>query len=388
MPRVGVREGWFVEFMSGTTVTPRGVNYIRLQGPWHRTFAPEQYDGDRAGRMLEDLQRRGFNVVRVFLDTQPGTGTVQTAGAAELSQPYLEHLLDFLRRAEKARVWVVICAPHLPPAERYTRMAGSARTDVAGVNRWYLDEGVVKAKAAYMADLVTAIKDSAPQLLSTVWAFELENEAWFNDAQPPFNRREGEFRGPGDKLYRLDDGPQAQELMDDAIVAWADTCAAAIRAVDVQAMVTTSVFSPQAVGLRGFGHLRPADAKGDRRVPARLLALTRSQLSYLDLHLYPFDRHTLDKDLSSVEFKKLKQACERRGLPLVMGEFGAFKSAYANPEDAARAIDHHVRQVMKLGFAGYLYWTYDTDEQTDLWNALSGDGAILRGLERWGNEAP
>jgi hypothetical protein len=249
------------------------------------------------------------------------------------------------------------------------------------MNRFYLDEGMVRAKAAYLADIVTTIKNHDARLLSTVWAYELENEASFNDPELPLGQRQGEFRGPSGKLYPLDDGPLAQALMDDAIVAWANQCAQAVQAVDPQAMVTVSVFTPQAVGLTGPGRLRPFPAQGERRVPARLLALTRSRLSYLDVHLYPLAPRTLDKDLASVEWKTLKQACQQRGLPLIMGEFGAFKSAYPDLGEAAAAMARHVRQVMDLGFAGYLYWTYDTSEQDGLWNARSGDGAILRVLE-------
>jgi hypothetical protein len=167
-------------------------------------------------------------------------------------------------------------------------------------------------------------------------------------------------------------------------VAWADECVAAIRAVDGQAMVTASVFSFQAVGLAGPGRLRPEGARGDRRVPGRLAALARSKLSYLDLHLYPFNKRTLDKDLASVEWKAVREVCRERGLPVVVGEFGAFKSAYPDLKDAALAMRRHVRQMEDAGFAGYLYWTYDSDEQEAIWNALSGSGEILGALESAG----
>lgn len=389
MPRVGVREGRFVELDTGRTITPRGFNYIRLLDCRHGTFAPGTYDGARASRMLEHLRQRGFNIVRVFLDFRVGTGAADSGEAGELSAAYLNNVVDFLERAWAARVYVVLCAVHVPPAQRYRSVAPPHHTDTAGLNRFYLDEAMVRAKAAYLTDLATAIQRRDPGLLPAVWAYELENEACFHDRQRPFDRREGEFRGPGGKTYRLDDGPELQELMDDAIVAWADTCVDALHAVDPLAMVTVSAFTPQAVGLRGPGRLRPLSAHGgERRVPARLLALTRSRLSYLDLHLYPLEERTLEKDLASVEWERLREACRQRGLPLVMGEFGAFKSAYPELGEATKAVEHHLRQVMKLGFAGYLYWTYDTDEQPNLWNALSGDGMILEALVRFNSGEP
>jgi len=381
MPRVGVREGHFVEVASGRVVVPRGFNYIRLEHAWHRTFKPGAYDSERAEQMLQDLSSRGFNVVRVFIDPWFEGGIMQSADATGFSDAYVANLLDFLQRAERARVWVVLCAAHLPWASRYTSVAGPARPDASGMNRWYMDEGAIRAKAAYVADIVRAIKERNPRLLTVVWAYELENEAAFNERQLPLVRRQGAFRGPGGGVYRLDDPAAAQVLMDDAVVAWADECVSAVRAVDAEAMVTASVFTFQAVGLAGPGRWRPTVGHGDRRVPARLMALARSRLSYLDLHLYPFNERTLDKDLASVEWKAVREVCRQRGLPVIVGEFGAFKSAYPSLLTAAEALARHVQRITQAGFAGYLCWTYDCDEQAAIWNARSGRREILAALQ-------
>jgi hypothetical protein len=139
------------------------------------------------------------------------------------------------------------------------------------------------------------------------------------------------------------------------------------------------VFTFRAVGRGGPGRLR-RDKTKDARFPARPLALVGTKLSYLDIHFYPFNERTLDHDLKSIEFARLKAACEKRGLPLIMGEFGAFKSAYKTLPKAAAAMTRHLRRVYALGFTGYLYWTYDCDEQGFLWNARSGNGEILKAL--------
>jgi hypothetical protein len=56
---------------------------------------------------------------------------------------------------------------------------------------------------------------------------------------------------------------------------------------------------------------------------------------------------------------------------LVMGELGAFKADYRSPEAAARRLRSWQRTSCRYGFDGWLLWTWDTEEQPELWNALS-----------------
>jgi len=66
--------------------------------------------------------------------------------------------------------------------------------------------------------------------------------------------------------------------------------------------------------------------------------------------------------------------------PLLMGEFGAFKFAYPSPAAAVPALLAWQRDSCRYGIDGWLLWTWDTDEQRELWNALSGGGIIDRTL--------
>lgn len=66
--------------------------------------------------------------------------------------------------------------------------------------------------------------------------------------------------------------------------------------------------------------------------------------------------------------------------PIVMGELGAFKEAYATPPDAALDLQAWQAQSCGFGFDGWLLWTWDSDEQTELWNGLSGGGTIAKAL--------
>jgi hypothetical protein len=377
MPRIGVRDGQFVEASSGKPFYPRGFNYIRLRRGWHGTFAPQSYDAARAEAMLADLAERGFNTVRVFIDHRSPNGVVSSADAEELSPQYMANFLDFLRRARRHKIYVVPSLIHLPINRRYGEIAGGAPEKMSSVNRYYLDQGRIDAKARYAADFVTAIKQHDRDLLPSVFAYELDNETHFLATRPPFSLTEGTLTPADGKTYDLSSQDDLQRMADEHVVRWANACTEAIRAVDPEAMVSTNVFTFRAVGRSGPGRLR-SDRSRDGRFPARPLALARSKLSYLDVHFYSAGDHEMfRRDLESIEFEAFRAACRKAGKPMIMGEFGSFKSAQKTVAEAATAVAELLEKVRQRGFVGLLYWTYDTDEQPQIWNAKSGRGEIL-----------
>ncbi len=64
--------------------------------------------------------------------------------------------------------------------------------------------------------------------------------------------------------------------------------------------------------------------------------------------------------------------------PLVIGEMGGFKSAYDTADRAAAALAAWQAASCPYGVQGWLIWTWDTDEQPELWNALSSGAAIAK----------
>jgi hypothetical protein len=381
LPRVSVRDGRFVVKGTDQPFVPRGFNYIRLRPRWHGTFAPKRYDAERAEAMLRDVRRGGFNTLRVFIDPAGGDGVVASADATKLSKAYMGNVIDFLERARRHRVYVVASLLMLPNCRRYGEIVGHTRKGFGHGNEMYFEEGFVRAKARYVADFVEAIEARDPALLPGVLAYELDNETHFVADRPPLSTKTGKLTGPDGKTYDLSSDGDLQRLADAAVIRWADACVEAARRADADAMVSINVFTFAAVGRRGPGRLRKATTK-DRRFPARPLALTRTKLDYIDVHFYPFDDGTLGRDLKSIEFEAFRKACKAAGKPMIMGEFGAFKKSWPTLPAAAAAMSKHVRRIEKLGFAGWLYWTYDTDEQAFLWNARSGQGEIFDALGR------
>lgn len=375
MQRITVRDGRFVQAESLTPFEPRGFNYIRLHQAWHSTFMPGQYDGPRASAMLADLAGRGFNVVRVFIDHRAGGGVVSSADATGLSPAYMDNVADFLARAASKRVYVIFTLLEVPQARHYT---GDDQHPLAtGPNAQYLDPPHLAGKCAYVRDFVQALRDRDASLLSAVMAYELENESHFDVSCRPLDRAEGHLEFAG-RTYDLTSEADLQRLVDDAVARWANACTDAIHAVDPQAMVSTNVFTFAAVGRTGPGHLL-TDAPEDHRFPARPLALVDTKLAYLDVHLYPLGR-PLQVDMTGIEFEAVRDACSRTGKPIIMGEFGAFRFVYPDAPKAAAAMADHLRRVYELGFAGFVYWTYDCDEQEELFNAKSDGGLILDAL--------
>ncbi|MCC7406710.1 MAG: cellulase family glycosylhydrolase [Phycisphaeraceae bacterium] len=386
MPRVSVRDGGFVLADSGDRWVPLGFNYIRLGGRrnWHVTFAPGMYDGPRATTMLGQIHGDGFNVVRVFIDPYPGEGIAPRADRREFSSQYVGNLLDFLQRARQRDVHVVMALCDLPPS--YRPGGGPPQGMVGRGNRIYLTVEGIAAKAQYVGDVVSAVATLRPDLLPTVFAYELDNETYLQANQPPFSLREGTITGANGQVYDLSDAGQQQRLADDHVVLWADACVDAIKRVDPGALVSVNVFSYHAVHRGGPGtHF--SDRTLDGRMPARLLALTRSRLDYLDIHLYPHSSSFLAGELRSIEWDALSQAARKAGKPIICGEFGAFRSAFSTEGRAARGMKMHLQRLRKAGLAGWLFWTYDSDEQAGIWNAKSGEGSIYRVLvdqaRRW-----
>ena len=382
--RIAIRNGQFVSLQTGELFTPKGFNYIRLRDTKpgmiaHSTFDPGFYDSAQVESMLADLASHGFNTVRVFLDPVSTIGSLfECREATRLSSGYMNNVYDFLQRAGNHRIYVILSFSMWGPNSTWLHRGPATVPMVTGPNNLYFCPGAAETRAALLAEVVKAIKAYDPKLLPVVLAYEPQNElCYFTDAEP-LSLQEGQFPYNG-KTYDLSSDQQVQRLMDDVSIHWSNTSVAAVKAVDPQALISINVFTYKAVGRKGPDDIRTDTTTGNR-VPARPLALAHSRISYLDIHLYPHGPDSVRQDLKSIEFEAVRAVCQRTGKPLLMGEFGAFKHDYPSITDAVDAVIRLVSQAREAGFAGYLYWTYDCDEQRYIWNAKEKDAAILKAL--------
>jgi hypothetical protein len=363
--RIRVRQvngaGEFYDTVTGQKFIPRGNNYIRLawQTDWggqsvfyHSTFDPGRYDAARADAALVKMRQDGYNVVRVFLnDIAIG------ATPSGLNSAYLANLTDFLVRAKAQSIYTQITLVFLPKNGTYY-VSNQNPAQIEGENWFYMAPEAVDAKKRYARDLVNGlIARNAP--LDYVFSYNIENEAYFREDLKPVSLTGGTV---STLAGTFNPGTQKQQMMDANLVQWINQVRSAIRAVDSTALVAPGFFAPRAVTGSDPRIIRTYWAIADPAVGG-------SSADYVDLHSYPVGQ-TLGADVASFEISTNKK-------PLVMGEFGAFKSVWPNLTNAAYALrDWQIASCNQYGFDGWLLWTWDTSEQAELWNCMDSNGAI------------
>ena len=355
-----------------------------------------------------DLKNNHMNVVRVFLDHRnerigsDGAGGGIATDGFELSPTYVDNMIDGLERARKHGVYVILClnGQLISPAvqELFAEPVPMVENDMFSFdhpmcslgNMKFFHPGALKARAEYFKRVVQAIADHDSSLLATVFSYELANESYFV-GKAPLNLRSGTFAFQG-RDYDLSKDNDLRRLMDDAAVHWADCSAAAIRSVDPKAMVSVNVFTYQAVGRKSLMAVRPdqgAEWDKKQRIPVNLKALTASSLDYLDVHIYLHRisessvAEKLEETLGSIDFAGLSKAAVQAGKPLIVGEYAAFKELTRGLEQQAQDVVEQMDLCRDRGFQGFLYWTYDTDEQTNIHNLKMNNGRMLDVMTRW-----
>ena len=363
--------------VNGQRFVPRGANYVRLSqqpgaGLYHSTFNVGEYDAARAEAALQQLRADGSNVVRVFLNGLC-LGTCLGDRTRGVSARYVANVAGFLRLAKANGIYVVLTIDWLPLGTRYEAMLNAEpRTYVDGVNLNFLTNGGLHANASFWADFAAELlRQKAPT--DVVLAYELRNEATFDAQAKPFSLSAGVLAAPNGRTYDLASRAQKNELLDDSLVFWIDHVRAAIRAVDHTALVSIGFFAPQ--------EPNPTRA-GDPRLIRTRAAIRSSTADFVDLHAYPGIDLTLPETMENfgVEGTEAK--------PLVLGEMGAFKSAYPALDEAPYALQAWQRESCRFGLDGWLLWTWDTEEQPELWNARSGGDALAHALGPAGRPDP
>lgn len=380
-PAVAIEGGAFIERTTGEPFLPRGFNYIRLfPRRSHSTFAPEHYDAEALEKAMQRWNRDGFNVVRVFLyDTARVPETIAMPNQKGSSAAYIANVADFLDRARRHRIAVMLCTESFPRVAPYKDMLRPSDATLSEPNASYLAAGHVEAKARFLKDLIRGLHLASPTCLGAIFSYDLQNEFCYYGS-PPFTLSSGTLKAANGKTYTLPG--QRQELADDGAIYFINRMVKAIHEVHPHALVSASVFTYHAVGRSGPGDFSVKNAGWQNRIPFRPLAILRSQADFLDLHFYASDAEAWQRDLASVEFEQARSLARRLGKPMIVGEFGAFKRPFPTVEPAASWMGTLAELFEREGFAGWLHWTYDTHEQSEqLWHACDGQDAIYEALK-------
>jgi len=384
----------FIDAESGKTFSPIGVNYVRLdwidQIPYHTTMNAALYDPIRTNRDFKEIAANGYNLIRVFLDhgdpahqsrMQYGMAGPYLHNTEDLYPPALDAFIDLLRLANKHGLYVIVDAEYVPTNQYYSNMSVDHTDETIGYYNWmYLSKKYIRAKALYFSKLVEAVKFAEPNgaLLSTVFSWELQNEIAIHGNFAPFNRHSGTVTTADGGTYDMANAEDRQLCWDSNVVNWADTLCDTIRSIDPDAMVSASLFTYQIAGKEGANGL--TGHYPDHRYPASPQAIAISKLSFVDIHTYDTTmqpHYDLESSLNSSGFDQLDKTIK----PFLIGEYGTFKDKYDHVEDAKDAMISHQQEMERLGFAGHLFWTWDTHSQKRIWDLTEEGGVLLEALK-------
>src|SRR5215472_15495695 len=247
-----------------------------------------------------------------FYDTVVLEGCCQsTIGdpAGGLSSAYIANVVDFLQRARTHGIFALITTSWLPAFGGYGPNCPEY-PQFDDVNLFKLCPEAVPDSVKFFHDFVQAlIQKGAP--LDAVFAYELDNEYFYNSLKPPLTWTSGTITTANGKTYDMGSAVSRQQMMDDGLVYFTDQMRAAILALDPTALVTVGFFVPQ-----GPNPTRV----GDNRVIEVYPAMANSTADFVDLHPYPLPNDlTLPQYVQNFGFVGFQQQ-----KPVLMGEFGGF----------------------------------------------------------------
>jgi hypothetical protein len=361
--RIGLRStGDRVEFydhLDGGQFIPRGYNYVRvgiLQPPcldtgitYHTTFNVGEYDAGRVDQDLSQMQQSGYNVVRVFLSP-----ACMVNANLSLSQEYLANLADFLGRASAHQIFTILTIDdfyHLAEGLPWQQ-------DIQSPNSRYLMAEDIPLEGQRWEQLVDAlVRLHAP--VEDIFAYELQNEVSFMKDVPPLSLSSGILLTGNGKQYDLSNSQSRQSMMDENLAHWIDGVRREILRVDPTALVSV-----------GF----PLLGTKDNRTVRFSSILTDSTADLVDIHPYPGFGSSL------AQLVEYFQIVGNPNKPLLMGEFGAPTLTYPDAAQAAQAVEDWQIASCRYGFDGWLFWTYNTIEDSNFWTASDQNGTINRWL--------
>lgn len=195
---------------------PQGNNYVPLDssGERHIAFGEGLYNGALVESNFSLMNNFGYNIVRVFINHdsaaagQYGIEGPPRTNEATLYKPVFENLIDFIKRARKWNLYVILVPDGIPMNDYYWSKAFlHPPPHIKGENQLWLSGNYLKAKEEYLKNLATCVKnaESKGALLSSVFSWELENEGNLSDRCEPFNLKKDTVTTANGKTYSMAD---------------------------------------------------------------------------------------------------------------------------------------------------------------------------------------
>ena len=378
----------------GAAVTLRGSNYIRL-GPsskmYHSTFDQGTYNRSRFAAAFDAMRRDGYNVNRVFLDELANRGIGGNASdpsAPPLDGAMLDRIAEYVGDAAERHIYTIVTMVYVPVNAYFRnftqRLPAKGPEWADSWNAEFLTAAGQGAFAEYARLLGAGLAQRLPAAKQSAVLVSLQNEFFLRGDEFPFGVRNITVTLGDGVAYDMALASARQQAADANTNLWAQRARAAIRAHLPAALVTVGVFTFFAVGKTGPSGLlldgcTAADAPSrpglDCRFPARPSTLSRSGIDFLDVHIYEANGSAaaLDANLRTEEWSMIPAT-----MPIVMGEFGCNKEWGLDANSCAPRVRELQISSCARGFSGWLFWTYDCEEQPDphWYTLVEGGGAI------------
>lgn len=387
--RIGIRVvngvSEFYDRITGEKFVPRGAALWR----WKRwppnadyfavidtIFNTEYGQLDSALAQLPIMGEDGFNVVRLWFNACWGGAQ----GCLDLPQggmnrEFLENMKRFMEVAKQNGIYVILTMDSLPDSRQYQGLLDPYRGRYEGFNLEFMTQGGVDAQSKYQTDLIRGLMEvGAP--MDAILAFQIKEEAYFEENLPPFTLTSNTITPANGKTYDLADPTQRRAAMEDSWVYYIEQVSQAIKAVDPTALVAMGFF---------YQHEPNPVLVGDPRIVYMDKVLNASALDFVSVSAYP------GYDLNMKQHAENFDIIGYNKKPLMIGEFGANRKSYLDPQAAAAALQAWQVASCEVGFDGWQVWTWDGGgamRDDAFWHAVEGDGAIRRALSPARNPDP
>lgn len=378
---------------SNTPFIVNGVNYVGLRGGDHSTFeaatefTPAAYDPYKAEAMFKVLKKHGYNSVRVFLmggrhELNPGlAGNAETT--AGIYAPYMENVIDFLKRAKKYGIYVItnFGENEMINNDYFKQLSNGASTQ--GI--LFSKEGLT-AKKKYISYILGYIKSKDESLLDIIMSMSMQNEFAFNGNEAPFNQTSGTYTFLDGTTYDMSNDDSRRKLANMAMKNYYKEMKKAVKAIAPHILLSEGTFTLQGVhkSYEQDKGIRPVTS-GDSRYPMTAVEYLQTDIDFLDYHVYRYGTSGTVEEVFMKNFRsmKLNTAAAKQLLktkPVILGEFGAISSDMEEEElELGMAFSKGLlNSAMKYGASGAMIWTIDTFNQNNVWALMEDNGSYLQ----------
>lgn len=341
MGRIGVRfaannSNEFFDKGNGKKIIPMGYNYTHLQEyKWnnllqtgHSTFIEGMYDLQASEKILFKLQSARYNTVRIFLNPM-----AISYSKGILEKKYIANVADFIKRANNHGIGVIITIDMIPVTSYGTELRSKA--DIWWWNNQYIFDSEIALEIKFWQSLIQELKENATPL-EAVFAYELRNEFFFHPDYFPFDNNANIIKHPNGVTYAMSNENNKDALMEASFLYWTAAVKKAILVEDPEALVTVGFYGPEPLGR--IAHT----------------AMAKSNLDFIDLHLYP-ELYSLD------EYDRYFELGQNLDKLIIIGELGFVKAQEKSINDIKdNLLEWRDKLVKNYDINGWLLWTWYT----------------------------